>query len=116
MAQKMLKAPGDRPTAVLCANNFIAYGAIRALREAGLAVPDDISVVAFDDLPPEWVSDPFLTVAAQPAYEIGHRAATLLLDHITGAHQPTGESVILPFELIIRRSSAPPRSTATSTE
>ena len=114
MAKEMLASPGDRPTAVLCANNFIAFGAIRALREAGLAVPDDISVVAFDDLPPEWVSDPFLTVAAQPAYDIGNRAATRLLDHITGTRPPSGESVILPFELIIRRSSSPPR-TATRT-
>ena len=81
---------------------------VLALREAGLRVPDDMSVVAFDDLPEEWVSEPFLTVAAQPAYEIGHRAAALLLDQITGSREPAGESVELPFELIIRRSSAPP--------
>jgi DNA-binding LacI/PurR family transcriptional regulator len=65
-------------------------------------------VVAFDDLPEEWVADPFLTVARQPAYEIGHAAAALLFDHITGPYEPRGESVILPFELIVRRSSAPP--------
>ena len=106
MAIEMLAAPGDRPTAVFCANNFIAFGAIRALREADLRVPDDISVVAFDDLPEEWVAEPFLTVAAQPAYDIGNRAATRLLDHIAGAHQPTGESIVLPFDLIIRRSAA----------
>ena len=67
-----------------------------------------MSVVAFDDLPEEWVSEPFLTVAAQPAYEIGHRAATLLLDHIAGDDDAPGESIVLPFELIIRRSSGPP--------
>jgi LacI family transcriptional regulator len=110
MVREMLDGPGARPTAVLCANNFIAFGAIRGLKEAGLKVPDDISVVAFDDLPEEWVAEPFLTVAAQPAYDIGHRASMLLLDHITGSHQATGESVVLPFELIIRGSSAPPRS------
>jgi DNA-binding LacI/PurR family transcriptional regulator len=48
-------------------------------------------------------------VAAQPAYEIGHRAVALLLDRIAGDHEPSGESVVLPFELIIRRSSGPPR-------
>jgi DNA-binding LacI/PurR family transcriptional regulator len=48
-------------------------------------------------------------VAAQPAYEIGQRAATLLLNQLAGHHEPTGESVVLPFELIIRRSSGPPR-------
>jgi len=110
MALEMLATPGNRPTAVLCANNFIAFGAIRALRESGLRVPEDMSVVAFDDLPEEWVSDPFLTVARQPAYEIGEAAAALLFDHITGVHEPRGESVILPFELIIRRSSAPPNA------
>jgi LacI family transcriptional regulator len=114
MASEMLAADGERPTAVFCANNFIGFGAIRALREAGLRVPDDISVVAFDDLPEEWISEPFLTVAAQPAYEIGHRAATLLLDHITGSHEPQGESIVLPFDLRIRRSAAPPRALAAS--
>ena len=109
MATEMLAAEGERPTAVFCANNFIGFGAIRALREAGLRVPDDMSVVAFDDLPEEWISEPFLTVAAQPAYEIGHRAATLLMDHIKGDHEPKGESIVLPFELRIRRSAAPPR-------
>ena len=51
MALDLIAAPGPLPTAVFCANNFIAFGAIRAIREAGLRVPDDISVVAFDDLP-----------------------------------------------------------------
>jgi LacI family transcriptional regulator len=109
MALEMLEAAGERPTAVFCANNFIGFGAIRALRETGLRVPDDISVVAFDDLPEEWISEPFLTVARQPAYEIGRVAAARLLDQITGVQSPSGESVILPYELIIRRSAAPPR-------
>jgi LacI family transcriptional regulator len=113
MAQLVLSAEGERPTALFAANNFIAFGAIRALREAGLRVPEDISVVAFDDLPEDWVSEPFLTVAAQPAYEIGRRAATLLLDHIAGGQDATGESIVLPFELIIRRSSGPPRTLIT---
>jgi len=109
MAMDMLQGPVPIPTAVFCANNFIAFGAIRALHEAGIKVPDDMSVVAFDDLPEEWLSEPFLTVARQPAYEIGHRAAALLMDHITGVLAPSGASVILPFELVIRRSSAAPR-------
>jgi LacI family transcriptional regulator len=109
MAQEVLAVEAERPTAFFCANNFIAYGAIRALRDAGLRVPDDVSVVTFDDLPEEWLAEPFLTCAAQPAYEIGHRGAMLLLDQISGHHEPTGRSVVLPFELIIRRSSGPPR-------
>jgi LacI family transcriptional regulator len=109
MAADMIASSGPLPTAVFCANNFIAFGAIRALREAGIRVPHDMSVVAFDDLPEEWLSEPFLTVARQPAYDIGQQAAALLMDHITGAQAPSGASVILPFELVVRRSSAPPR-------
>ncbi len=108
MAQEVLSTDATRPTAIFAANNFIAFGAIRALAEAGLRVPGDMSVVAFDDLPLEWVSDPFLTVAAQPAYEIGRRAAEMLLDRLSGAREAAGEDVVLPFELIIRRSSAAP--------
>ncbi len=69
MTQQILKSR-PRPTALLTANNFIAIGAYRALRDAGLAVPEDMSLVAFDNLPDHMVLDPFLTVSAQPAYEM----------------------------------------------
>jgi len=108
MALDVLAAATGRPTAIFAANNFIAFGAIRALHEAGLRVPEDMSVVAFDDLPAEWLSDPLLTVAAQPAYEIGRRAAAMLLERIGGERVTDGEDVVLPFELIVRRSSAAP--------
>ena len=109
MAQEVLTATDDPPTAIFAANNFRAFGAVRALRELGLKVPDDISVVAFDDLPVEWVDEPFLTVAAQPAYDIGRRAAELIIDRLEGEPTAAGESVVLPFELIVRRSTAAPR-------
>jgi len=109
MVREVLASTSTPPTAIFAANNFIAFGAIRALREADLRVPEDMSVVAFDDLPAEWVADPFLTVAVQPAYEIGHRAATMLLDRIAGDGVARGEDVVLPFQLVIRQSSAPPR-------
>lgn len=111
MAESVLTATDDPPTALFAANNFIAFGTFRALRELDLRVPDDISVVAFDDLPTEWVSDPFLTVAAQPAYEIGRRAAEMMIDSLVGEGTTTSQSVVLPFEVIIRRSTAAPRST-----
>ena len=112
MARDVLGAASPRPTAIFAANNFIAFGAIRALGEAGLRVPEDMSVVAFDDLPAEWAVDPFLTVAAQPAYEIGRRAAELLLDRIAGEPGAAGRAVVLPFEMIVRRSSAARRGGA----
>jgi LacI family transcriptional regulator, galactose operon repressor len=114
MAVEVLTTADDPPTALFAANNFIAFGAVRAMREMGLRTPEDISIVAFDDLPTEWVSEPFLTVAAQPAYEIGRRAAEMMIDRLTGARTRTGESVLLPFELIVRRSSAAPRAVGQS--
>ena len=114
MTREVLAAADDGPTAIFAANNFIAFGAVRALREVGLRVPDDISVVAFDDLPAEWVDEPFLTVAAQPAYDIGRRAAELMIDRLVGERTTAGESVVLPFEVIVRRSTAAPRARAGS--
>ena len=98
-----------RPTAIFAANNFIAFGATRALREAGLRIPEDMSMVVFDDLPPGWVMDPFLTVVSQPAYEIGTQAAELLLKRLAGEAPEGPRSIVLPSELVIRRSTAPPR-------
>ena len=97
-----------RPTAILTANNFIAIGAYRALRYAGLRVPDDMSLVAFDNLPDHMVLDPFLTVAAQPAYEMGKRAAELLIDRLQGAGPDEPQDIQLPSEIIVRGSSGPP--------
>lgn len=108
MAREVLASSSPPPTAIFAANNFIAFGAIRALREASLRVPEDMSVVAFDDIPPDWGIDPFLTVVAQPAYEIGRRAAVLLLERIAGDPEAAGQDVVFPFELIIRGSSAAP--------
>ena len=97
-----------RPTALLAVNNFIAIGAVQALHEAGLRVPDDISVVTFDDLPYASIFEPFLTVANQPTYEMGRLATSLLLQRLAGEGPPDIQEIILPMELIVRRSSGPP--------
>ncbi len=80
------------PTALFATNNFITIGAFAALREAGLQVPDDVSLAGFDDLPEALIFDPFLTVVAQPAYEMGRRGAALLLERLSddGAGRPAG--------------------------
>ncbi len=106
MAQEALAAV-PRPTALFAANNFIAIGAYRAIRDAGWRVPEDIALVAFDDLPAALVMEPFLTVMAQPAYEMGRRATELLLARLAGSDPSASQEVILPAELIIRRSSGP---------
>jgi len=96
------------PTAVFAGNNFIAVGAFRVLREAGLRVPDDVSLVAFDDLPITFSIDPFLTVVTQPPYDMGRRAAELLLARLSD-QAAEYQDIILPTQIIVRRSSGPPR-------
>jgi LacI family transcriptional regulator len=99
----------ERPTAVFAANNFLAIGIIRCLREMELKVPEDVSVVCFDDLGLESAINPFLTVAAQPAYTFGNFGMQLLIERIRGTASPEYRNVILQPELIVRRSSAPPQ-------
>lgn len=94
-----------RPTALFAANNFIGIGAMHALSELGVLVPEEIALVGFDDLPPALVTFPFLTVASQPAYEMGRRAALLLIDRLKGRLESGCEEVVLPTELIVRVSS-----------
>ncbi len=93
-----------RPTAIFAANNFMAIGALQALREAGLRIPDDMALVCMDDIPYVSAIDPFLTVAAQPAYEMGATAARLLIERLTAQRQLRLREVVLPPTLIIRRS------------
>ncbi|MCU0503842.1 MAG: LacI family transcriptional regulator [Anaerolineae bacterium] len=107
MTQQAL-ALTPRPTALFAANNFIAIGAYRALRDARLHVPDDLAMVAFDDLPPALILEPFLTVAAQPAYEMGQCATEMLLARLAGKGPDARQEVVLPVEIIIRCSSGNP--------
>ncbi|NWG16492.1 MAG: LacI family DNA-binding transcriptional regulator [Chloroflexi bacterium] len=107
MALQLL-ADVPRPTALFAANNFIAIGALRALREAGLRVPDEISLAAFDDLPAAIMIEPFFTVVGQPAYEMGQQATWLLLNRLAGQGPTEPQEIVLPAQLIVRQSSAPP--------
>lgn len=100
-----------RPTALFAANNFIAIGAFRVLQERGLRVPGDCSLVGFDDLPPSLLFNPFLTVVSQPVYEMGWRAAELLIARLSATVNAPPEEILLPAELIVRRSSGPPPTT-----
>jgi LacI family transcriptional regulator len=93
------------PSALFAANNFIAFGALKALREMGLRVPEDVAVVGFDDLPAALVTFPFLTVANQPAYEMGRRAIEILLNKLCGGALDQYQEVMLPAEIVIRQSS-----------
>lgn len=94
-----------RPTAIFATNNFIAIGVMQRLRERGLDVPGEMSVVAFDDLPIAITIDPFFTVAAQPAYEMGQHATRLLLSRLNGDTTTAPQEIVLPVEIIVRKSS-----------
>jgi LacI family transcriptional regulator len=94
-----------RPTAIFAANNFIAIGAIQALKEKGLRIPEDMALVSIDDIPPAYAIEPFLTVAIQPADEMGRQAARLLLDRIKNPAATAVQQIILPTTLIVRASS-----------
>jgi len=106
MAQQVL-SQSPQPTALFAANNFIAIGALKALRDNGLKIPEDISIVSFDELPPMPIAEPFLTVAAQPAYEMGCKGTELLLNRLKGEAPSECQEILLPIELIVRRSSGP---------
>lgn len=107
---KKAVAKTPRPTAIFAANNFLTVGALRGLQDCGLRVPEDVALVGFDDIPPDLTTFPFLTVAAQPAYEIAQTATKLLLARLTGEAPETYQEIILPTELIIRHSSGGPLS------
>lgn len=97
-----------RPTALVAANNFIAIGAIKAIDRSGLQIPEDISLVVFDDLPESIIARPFLTTASQPAYEMGFLAANTLINCLKNDTDIETKEIVLPFELKVRTSSAPP--------
>jgi LacI family transcriptional regulator len=104
MTHKAL-AEAQKPTALFAGNNFIACGVLKALHELELRVPEDIPVVGFDDLPSALVTFPFLTVAAQPAYEMGRRAIEILLKKLDEGPSDQYQEVVLPVEIVIRQSS-----------
>jgi DNA-binding LacI/PurR family transcriptional regulator len=94
------------PTALLAQSDRIAMTALDWLRNRGLAVPGDVSIVGFDGVPESATTDPPLTTVAQPIAEIGRRAVGMILD---GADEPRRET--LEVSLVVRGSTGPPRAT-----
>jgi len=104
-AMSRLLSLGPPPTAVFCYNDRQALGAMRAVREHGLRVPKDISIVGFDDLFLSSYADPPLTTIRQPKHEMGCQAMEILLELVAGG-KPS--SRITTGTLIVRQSTAPP--------
>jgi LacI family transcriptional regulator len=103
--QRLLELP-ERPTAVFAGSDPMAAGALRAIHEADLRVPEDVSLVSFDDLPLASMLTPPLTTVHQPLYELGAAAADLLLNRLLepSAEQPP-EHTRLATQLVVRESS-----------
>ncbi len=104
MAMQAL-AQSPQPTALFAGNNFIAIGALRAVHENGLRIPQDISIVVFDDLPASLVMEAFLTVVDQSPYDLGQRATELLLNRLAGEGPEEPQEIVLPVQMTVRQSS-----------
>jgi LacI family transcriptional regulator len=94
-----------RPDAVFCANDLMAIGALDATRELGLAVPEDVALVGFDDIDAASLVSPALSTVANPAYEAGWSAGGLVLDRLSGRHSGSRRTLVLPCRLVVRESS-----------
>jgi LacI family transcriptional regulator len=101
-------------TAIFCFNDIAAIGAIRALRDAGLSVPSDVSVVGFDDILSAAYSTPSLTTVRQPLFEMGKRGAEVLLDRIANREKEYPAEIVVAPELVVRESTGPASAKAGS--
>jgi LacI family transcriptional regulator len=96
------------PTAIFASNDVMAFGVMDAVRNRGLSVPDDISIIGFDDIPQAALTHPALTTISQPLEKMGRVATQVLLDMLSAPEKKT-KRIELPTELIVRDSCASPR-------
>ncbi len=113
-AGEQLLGGAKPPTGIFCFNDEMAIGVLHAARQHGLRVPDDVSVIGFDDIRFAQYGDPPLTTVRQPMRELGEATVRLLLNILRG-NVKDAVSVTLPHALIIRGSTAAPRARASLT-
>jgi LacI family transcriptional regulator len=106
-AMQRILSSGSQPTAVFAAADILAIGAMRALREAGLNVPEDVSVVGVDDIDSAAFQNPPLTTVRQSISELAELSVLLLLD-ILARDEPSDREIVMEPTLIVRESTAPP--------
>jgi DNA-binding LacI/PurR family transcriptional regulator len=106
-AMKDLLALDLPPTAVIAFNDIMAYGAMHVIYEHGLRIPDDVSVIGFDDIPTSAYVIPPLTTVALPAYRMGQLAIHLIRRIQAGEDMRTVEPIVLESPLVIRESTGP---------
>lgn len=109
-ARELLARPG-RPTAVLCANDWMAIGAMHAAREEGMQPGEDLAVIGYDDIPVARFTHPPLTTLRQPIREAGRRLTEMLVAFMAGTPAEALQEVWVP-ELVVRGSDGPPRAPA----
>ncbi|SHF62506.1 DNA-binding transcriptional regulator CytR [Vibrio gazogenes] len=107
-AIRLLLGLSEPPGAVFCHNDMMAIGAIQEAKRLGVRVPQDLSVVGFDDINFAQYCDPPLTTVSQPRYEIGRQAMLMMLEVLRG-HDVRAGSRLLETKLVIRESVAAPR-------
>jgi DNA-binding LacI/PurR family transcriptional regulator len=96
------------PTAIFASNDILAIGAMQAAAERGLSIPDDLSIIGMDNIYSAAMTTPSLTTMSKSKYETGKQAAELLLRRINGTTGDERTRIVIPCELIERRSTAPP--------
>jgi LacI family transcriptional regulator len=105
VAMQSLLELASRPTAVVCANDLMAIGALDAARERGVAVPADLALIGVDDIDASALVSPALTTIRLPAHEIGRSAGELLLGRIEGRAPTARRTVLVAHELITRETT-----------
>jgi LacI family transcriptional regulator len=101
---KYLDRNKNLPTALFCMNDIIAYGSMKALRNHNLNIPEDISIIGFDDLPSSSLSDPPLTTVRVSTQQIGWRALEKLSEQISNPVDHITENILIACKLVIRDS------------
>jgi DNA-binding LacI/PurR family transcriptional regulator len=95
----------ERPTAIIAYNDLVAIGALSAIRSAKLRIPDDISVIGFDNIPLACHTNPPLTTVAQPQYQKGQMAIQKVLNSLNGQESDQEGFILLECSLVVREST-----------
>lgn len=112
LARQILTQKGSRPTAIFVCNGVMTLGALKALEELNIRCPEEIALATFDDLAVDNPFHPHLTTVVQPSYEMGARAAGILIDRIEGRISAEPRTVRVAPTLIVRESTEAPNRPA----
>ncbi len=107
VAREFLALPSDqRATAVICANDDTAIGFMKTVLDAGVAVPDDVAIIGFDGAPVAPFMTPALSTIQQDSFELGQRAADLIVDMVLGLDRQPERRIVVPCTIVLRESVA----------